>query len=90
MHDYDFNLKFIGPDLHKQLELETKYDKHAQDLAHFECRDDITMRRLMATKDYGAWYMKPDDFEKTLLQGYLNKLEGLLKPGEKRVDFAKP
>ena len=48
------------------------------------------MKRLIAKKNYGAWYMPPDEFEKTLLQGYMNKLEGLVKPGEEKVDFGKP
>jgi len=36
-------------------------------LAHYEVRDGAEMRRLVAKKDYGAWYMPPDDWEKTLL-----------------------
>ena len=32
--------------------------------------------------------MPHKDWEKTLLQGYMNKLEGLIKPGEQPIDFA--
>jgi len=41
----------------------------------------------MARLSYGKWFVPPQHWEKNLLQGYLNKVEGMVKPDEKPIDL---
>jgi len=36
---------------------------------------------------YGKWFIPPKNWEKVLLSGYLNNIEGLIKPSDPKIDI---
>ena len=36
---------------------------------------------------YGKWFVPPENWQKVLLSGYLNKIEGLIKPSDPKIDI---
>jgi len=42
---------------------------------------------LIGKTFYGKWFIPPKSWEKVLLGGYLNNIEGLIKPSDPKIDI---
>lgn len=87
MKHYDWGMQFVGPNQSTQIDLQMKYDQQTDRLELYQIRDKAELRRLMARLSFGKWFVPPQNWEKNLLQGYLNKVEGMIKPDDSPIDM---